>query len=82
VDAIDQRIHDGSSDAKPIGRFFDGKDKRQPELIKLRALSSGAPSLPRMAGLRVRSAHMPNPFRPQSRVTGCTRPNAAWLPRP
>jgi hypothetical protein len=31
----DQRIHDRSSDAKPIGRFFHGQDKRQPELIKL-----------------------------------------------
>ena len=62
----DQRIHDGSSDAKPIGRFFDGKDKRQPELIKLRALPSGALGFPRVAELRVRSAHIPNPFRPQS----------------
>jgi len=28
-------MHYGSSDAKPIGRFFHGKDKRQPQLIKL-----------------------------------------------
>jgi hypothetical protein len=30
-------------------------------------MPSGAPSFPRAASLRVRSAHMPVPFRPQSR---------------
>jgi hypothetical protein len=78
----DQRIHDGSSDAKPIRRFFHGKDQRQPELIKLRALPSGALSFPRMGGPRFRSAHMPNPFRRQSRCDGlhATRPGLAARP--
>jgi hypothetical protein len=52
----------GSSDAKPIGRFFHGKDKRQPDVIKLRALPCGALGFLRMAGVSVRTAHLADPF--------------------
>ncbi|HJV12955.1 MAG TPA: hypothetical protein VJ625_03605 [Propionibacteriaceae bacterium] len=47
---------------KPIGRFFHGKDKRHLELIKPRALPGGALGFPRLAGLRIRSAHLLIPF--------------------
>jgi hypothetical protein len=53
-----------------MGRFFHGKDKRQPDLIKLRALPSGALGFPRVAGLRVRSAHLPIPSDRNHGVTG------------
>ena len=53
-----------------MGRFFHGEDKRQPDLIKLRALPSGALGFPRVAGLRVRSGHLPIPSDRNHGVTG------------